>query len=66
MRSHRFHLAATIITGTLLWDVVSAFAIENRRLFSEWPLVYGSALLTFAVLYVLHAALAAGVEYFHR
>ena len=53
-------LAILTLLGTASWDVSTAL-LGRRALLSEWPLVYGSGLAAFAVIYLMQAAVAARI-----
>ncbi len=44
---------ASIVIGTLLWDVASAYLSARREFLSEWWLVYSSSIVFFVGLLAL-------------
>lgn len=53
-------LAILTLLGAAAWDVATA-VLGRRPFLSEWPLVYGSGLAAFAVVYLIQAAAAARI-----
>jgi len=49
------------LAGTLMWDLWTA-GIGTRRFLSEWPLVYGSSLVVFFALFLVHGMLVSGLS----
>jgi hypothetical protein len=45
------------VTATFLWDLLTAIALQNRPLLSDWWFVYVAGPVTFLVLLVVHVAL---------
>jgi hypothetical protein len=52
-------LLGVAVLGTFVWDVATGAVAGDRPFFSEWYLVYTSGPLTFMILYLIHAWLAA-------
>ncbi|HET9982154.1 MAG TPA: hypothetical protein VFQ38_01140 [Longimicrobiales bacterium] len=58
----RYPLAGVVLGAIAAWDLLTATVVRRRELFSEWRLVYGSGVVTIALLYLLQALLASWVR----